>query len=292
VKIRTSREEAEDLFLDHLRSIEQVIRFVSDRASQRDAEAEDFASYVKLRLIDNDYAILRKFEGRCSLSRFISIVINRFLLDYRIHSWGKWHASAEAKHLGPVAVEFEKLVSRDGRTIAEALAVCQSLDPSVTARTLEDIAARLPKRLSRARPVDIDYVDHELHVPADSIYEDALDTERAALSKNASDVVRAVLDDFPQDDQVFLRLHFGAEMTIAEVARAMGTQQKPLYRRLKRCLREFRRRLEASGITAEGVEEILSCRTSDLDFGLQARKSRRASVDLHRLRRRNGGGPD
>lgn len=255
-----------------------------------EADAEDFASCVKVRLIDNDYAVLQKFAGHCTFKTFIAVVIHRILLDYRIHLWGKWHPSTDAKRLGAVAVQLEKTLYRDGQTLADALPLCRALDAAVTLADLETLAKQLPKRAPRARPVVLDDVSDELHVPPDSIYDASFDRDRATLSDGASDVVREAMNDFSESDQILLRLHFGAEMKIAEIARVMDVQQKPLYRRLQRCLREFRRRLEAVGITAASVEEILSRRDPGLDFGLETRKSSDVSVDCERPQRRGGGG--
>jgi RNA polymerase sigma factor for flagellar operon FliA len=40
-------------------------------------EADDFASHPKLKLIEDDYAILRKFQGRSSLRTYLTVVIER-----------------------------------------------------------------------------------------------------------------------------------------------------------------------------------------------------------------------
>ena len=68
---------------------------------------------VKLRLVENDYAVLRAYEARSKFETFISIVVQRMALDFRIHMWGKWHASAEAKRLGPLAIRLEELLLRN-----------------------------------------------------------------------------------------------------------------------------------------------------------------------------------
>ena len=59
-----SRAAAEALFLAELETTERAIRFACRRASFFGADAEDFGSYVKLKLIENDYGVIRKFEGR------------------------------------------------------------------------------------------------------------------------------------------------------------------------------------------------------------------------------------
>jgi len=267
VNTTTEREKGERLFLEQLGTIERVIRFASSRAGLRDADAEDFSSYAKVRLIENDYAILRKFEERCGFTKFISIVVHRISLDYRIHLWGKWHTSAEAKRLGPVAVELETILLRDGRTLPEALPLCQRLDPTLTLQTIEDLAAKLPKRTPRTRPVEIDAVDRELSIPADSVQQPMFAAKRTTLSRSTGALVRSALDELPEDDRLLLRLRFGGDLNVAQIARVMKMEQKPLYRRIKRCLRELRRRLEASGITSDVAEEIMTGQSSDLDFG-------------------------
>src|SRR5712691_4446497 len=72
----------EQLFLSELALIERIIAWVSARHYLRGADAEDFASIVKLRFIENDYEILSRFEGRSSLKTYLAAVINRVYLDY------------------------------------------------------------------------------------------------------------------------------------------------------------------------------------------------------------------
>src|SRR5262249_37184504 len=138
--------DARALLEENLELIERVIRFTARQQRLDESDSEEFASVVKLRLVENDYAIIRKFEGRCHISTFITIVVQRMLLDYRNHHWGKWHASAEAKRLGDLAIELEQLLHRDGRTIDEALPVLRSHYPDASRESLEEIAARLPER--------------------------------------------------------------------------------------------------------------------------------------------------
>jgi len=68
---------AEDLFLSQLDVIGRVISFVSSRHHLPGTDADDFDSHVKMKLIEDDYGILRKFEGRCSLRTYLTIVIQR-----------------------------------------------------------------------------------------------------------------------------------------------------------------------------------------------------------------------
>ena len=117
----------EQLFLSELALIERVIAWVCARRCLRGAEAEDFGSTVKLRLIENDYEILGRFEGRSSLKTYMTVVVHRLYLDYQTQRFGKWRPSAEARRLGPVALRLEALLYRDGLTFEEASGVLRTM---------------------------------------------------------------------------------------------------------------------------------------------------------------------
>ena len=68
--------DARALLEANLELIERVIRFTARRQRLDESECEEFASIVKLKLIDNDYAVIRKFEGRSHLATFITIVVH------------------------------------------------------------------------------------------------------------------------------------------------------------------------------------------------------------------------
>src|SRR5438067_6487981 len=106
----------QSLFLSSLPVIDDVTALVCRRHRLSGAEAEDFASEVRLHFIARDSDVLRRFEGRSTLRTFLSVVIHRLFLDYRNRLWGKWRPSAEARRLGPTAILAERLVSRDGWT--------------------------------------------------------------------------------------------------------------------------------------------------------------------------------
>ncbi|HEX6463374.1 MAG TPA: hypothetical protein VFZ98_02925, partial [Vicinamibacterales bacterium] len=110
----------EQVFLTNLPTIEALVQTVARQQRMSWAEAEEFASIVRLRLIENDYAILRKFRGGSSLRTYLTVVIARQALDYRDTCWGRWRPSRAARRLGRTAVTLEKLIVRDGFTLDDA----------------------------------------------------------------------------------------------------------------------------------------------------------------------------
>ena len=262
----------EQLFLSQMEVIDRVIRFVVRRRRLTTEEAEEFQSIVRLKLIENDYEILRRFQHRSSLQTYLTVVIQRLFLDYRISLWGKWRPSAEARRSGPDAVRLEMLLVRDGLTFDEACEVLMtSRDVAVDRSELEAIAAKLPARTTRR------FVGEEAleGLPAS----DGGEVERAALRGERQDLaarLRAALDRamaaLDCQDRLVLQMRFEQGLTVAQIAGTMRLDQKKLYRRIDRLLRDLRRALEADGFEAGAVSSLLG----EIELLSPARVSRAA----------------
>jgi len=254
----------EQLFLSELPLIERVIAWVCARRCLRGADAEDFASTVKLRLIENDYEILGKFEGRSSLKTYLTAVVNRLYLDYQVQRFGKWRPSAEARRLGAVALRLEALLYRDGLTFAEACGVLQTdFRVAESREALYELSLKLPPRVDR-KPVS-----DEGQPPASGNGRSPIErAEREALAERTFLALRQALARLPARDRVILRLHLEAGLTMADVARALGEEQKALYRRKDAAFERMRGDLEAEGIRQRDVRDLLS--TLDWESALTA----------------------
>jgi RNA polymerase sigma factor (sigma-70 family) len=242
----------EELFLSQLAVVERVTAWVCARRGLRGADAEDFLSIVKTRLIENDFEVLARFEGRSSLKTYLTVVVNRLYLDLQVRRFGRWRPSAEARRLGPVALRLERLLYRDGLSFDEACGVLQS-DPRVAqARDeLYELSLSLPPRASRDRAEG----GPEPSMPGPPTIES---DERQALAERTFAIIRRTLADLPARDRLFLRLHFESGLSVAQVARALGEDQKRLYRRRDTLLARLRSDLEAGDIGAPDAQELLS----------------------------------
>jgi RNA polymerase sigma factor (sigma-70 family) len=258
-----------DLLIGNLDLVDRVVAFTCRRQRLDEAEREEFASVVKLRLVENDYAVIRKFEGRSSFATFLSVVIQRMLLDYRIHLWGKWHPSAEATRLGSTAVELEQLLSRDGKSIDEAFAVMRASDPSLTPAAIQCLASRLPSRTPRRRMVPLD------HAQSVAVHNDPLAArDQLERSERVSEVVSNYLGTLGEDDRTILQLRFETQMSVAQIARALRLDQKQLYRQVEKLLRALRSHLEESGIAATDAADLIGAQNQILEFRFGNRKPR------------------
>ncbi len=256
------------LLEEHLEAIERAIARVCREARLAGADAEDFGSSVKVALLADDCAILRKFEGRSSMPTYLTIVARRLLVDER-RAEGRWYASADAQRRGAVAVQLERLLVRDRRSFAEAADLVRREHPDVTVQELEALAAALPPRVPRPVVVPVVEGDEERlaggGTAADLV--DALDARQQG--RRANDAVRLVMATFTAEDRVILRLRFSGDASVVSIARALGLEQRPLYRRLESLLARLRAGLEAAGVDASSATDLIGTPGDNLDFGLQ-----------------------
>jgi RNA polymerase sigma factor (sigma-70 family) len=245
-----------DLFQSQLPLIEGVIRFVVGRHRLASSEAEEFASHVRLKLIDDDYQVLRQFRERSSLRTYLSTVVERLFLDYRISQWGKWRPSAQARRAGPLAVRLETLLHRDGVPFEQAVEVLLVTERAATTRAeIDALRAQLPARVPRRIVGEEAMGDIAV---SGAVAESAVLAREAAVVASRTRAAWAVaLTRLPPQDQIDMLLHFGEGLSIADVARALHLDQKPLYRQLERVLASLRTSLVSQGGGGEVVTEWL-----------------------------------
>lgn len=242
------------LYLEHLQLIDRISDALCRRNGVRDADAADFAADVRLKLLQDDYAVLRKYRGDSSIATFLTVVIGNLFRDHRIKLWGKWRPSAEARRRGEVAVLLETAVYRDGRTFEEACVALEQSPRTQADRTeLRRVFAELPRRV-RPRPADDADLDAvEAPEQADG---ELLEQERRARFRAASAALHRALAELPHEDCLIVRLHYLEGMPVADIARALHLQQKPLYPRIRRLLRDLSKRLEGEGIGREYLQTL------------------------------------
>ena len=259
-------EHYEALFLANLSVIEKTIHFVCHRHKVAAADVEEFASEVKLKLVDRNYQVLRKFEGRSSLPTFLTVVIQRIYLDFRNHQWGKWRPSAEARRLGPLAIRLETLMARDGLAFAEACRHLEVSEPTaVVEADLIEILARLPLRVRRTMVAEEALENTMSDAQAD---QSALLAERRAAGERIARVLDAAVRQFTEQDRLILRLRFQEGFSIVAISRALHLECKPLYRRLEGLLKELRSALRESGVDDGQARDVLEGTGLDISLAL------------------------
>jgi RNA polymerase sigma factor for flagellar operon FliA len=249
-------ERSEGLYLSHRALIESALSAICRRHRLTADDADELASIVRLRLIEDDYAILRRFEGRSSLRTYLLAVITHCFQDFRNARWGKWRPSAEAKRLGPLAVRLETLLVRDGRSLDEAHETLRTnLNIEASRAMLEALATQFPARHGRTL-VGVEALEDLAAVQAGP--DESLSREEDGnLARRAAAVLALAVSDLSAEDQLIVRLRFQDDCTVADISRALHLEQKSLYRRFDKVLQTLRARVESEGIDAAMVAKLL-----------------------------------
>jgi RNA polymerase sigma factor for flagellar operon FliA len=255
---RVTSQNMEALFTAALPTIERIVGALNRRYGLHGAAAEEFSSWVTLKLIENDYAVLRKFRGESALATYLTVVVAMLGRDYRAQQWGRWRPSAAARHRGEVAILLEALVYRDGLPFSSAVEMLRArLGTTMPERELIAMFRELPVR-APLRPVE---VGAELlsESPGQHGADDRIvSAERRVDREVALGALERAMTELAEEDRVILRLRFWQGLSIADIARALSLPQKPLYRRIERALEQMRARLEGGGLSEEAVRTLLS----------------------------------
>lgn len=258
----------EATYLQHLERIKRTALYVARRAHLNADETDEFVQNVCVRLFENDYAIIRKFEGRSAFTTYLTTVILHLYHQCLVEEKGKWRPSAEAKRLGDTAVVFERLLTRDGFTVSEAVQVLTvRAGAQCTVAELEAIYLRLPLRTGR--PV---LVSGEVSPDAVSVEPDAEDRleaeERERSARRATAAIDEAVNGMAAEDRLILQLRFWRSRKVPDIARMLNIDQKKLYKRLDKLLAVLRRALESAGISREDVDKLLGRGDHEIHLGV------------------------
>lgn len=248
----------EELLVSALPIVDEAIRFVCHRGRGGREETAEFASVVRLKLVDRDYAILRRFEGRSSLRTYLSVAIQRLYLDFQRQRWGVWRPSAEANRLGETAIRLDSLIYRDGLPVEEAIETLRS-NPGVreSPSELRTLASQLPCRRRKARWQAEDTASQCSCSAEEVVERPALASERRERAYALRNAIRALLGALPPEDALMLRMRFGDGLSVTHIATIHGIPAKPLYHRIERLLTGLRQALVSQGWGSAEVSSLL-----------------------------------
>jgi len=239
---------------EHLAVIREIAESICRRNGVNDDDAEDFASEVRLKMYENDFATIRKFQGKASFTTYLYVVISKFFLDYRRRTWGKWTASTQAKRLGPVAILLEKLVYRDSCSFDAACRVLEQKPGfAIDRRQLQTMLSQLPRRAARRFAGDQELAEVTAGSSAD---DETLIGERDDRLAVAESALQTALGDLPVEDRVIVRMLYYEGISIADIARGLGLDQKRLYPRTKQILAALKKRLVDQGVSSDFLADL------------------------------------
>lgn len=247
--------------------VERVIGWVGRRRSLATDELEEFRSRVLVRLVENDYDVLRKFRGLSSVQTFLVTVVQRLLLDYIAQERGRWRPSAAALKHGDLAVELEKLMVRGRRTFDEAFQILNTRGGGALDRdAVFRLAADLPLRRT-ATLVPLELVEG-LAAHGQSAEKELGRIRHVEQSARLSAALRDALAELSAEDRLLIKFRYVEGLTVAQLARSFGGNQVALYRRFEKIQERLRKLLVRRRVVRESIDEMLACADArkTLDF--------------------------
>ena len=243
------------LLLDHLDLIDRIARTTARRRHLSGVEEEDFGSFVRLKLVEDNYAILRKFQNRSSLWTVLAAGIERLSLDFCIERWGRWRPSAMAERLGPVAVALERLVTRDNHTLDEAMEIVRTEHGvGLSHRDLRALWDRLPVRNKTTEVGE----EAAAAVPASEASDAGMDEAHKQQDLDRlGRALRAAFEGIAKQDRVIIALRFDEGLPVAQIARVTNCSVPTVHRRLDASLKQLKNGLLASGFQPRQVASLL-----------------------------------
>ena len=244
-------------------TLEELLPFIKDEALHlcrrkrlTKEDSEDFLSTLLIKLIEDDYRILREWSGRGSMHTYLRTVIARELADYLRHLWGRYRESAEAKKLGPLAMRLEQLLTRDDLTLEEAIRTLLINDHVEASEAgLRELADKLPRRDRRS-------FESDAKLPL--LPSPDLDPEQRKLGQVSDDERRKTLeslyralDRLDRRERVVIRLTGLRQCRVPRLAPRLDMDAPSVYRMRNRALAKLRKDMEADGISAELIRRLL-----------------------------------
>ena len=250
----------------HWEMVTGVVERSRRKLGADEEEGEAVESRVKLKLYANNFEIVRRFRRESSFPVYLRTIVQRTFHDLRVERFGKWHHSAAAERLGPLAKDLERMIYREGYTQSEAISALLTSHPEVSRAKLQNLLEALPVKQRRPAIVPIEGVADMLSTESDS---DILmiTGERFRLSERVAAVVRRFFDGLGDTDRKLLQFLFERNLKISAIARMLKKDQQSLYRRRDDLLARLRNELEQAGIGQEDSADLYRHIAKLVDFG-------------------------
>jgi RNA polymerase sigma factor (sigma-70 family) len=234
---------------EQLALLSQAIRDVAWVRRLSGTDVDDFAQSVHVRFLERNYDIFDRFEGRSSMRTYLMVVVGRMLIDWRNGLYGKWRPSSTAVSLGEHAVDFERLVSRDGYSRSEAAEILRTRQGAPSLAALHGLAEQLPNRPRRRTVSDKALCDVEGRG-----FEDPIEAEEARKEeRKMRRALATALRQLSSDDRWLIRARYIQHRSVHAVAQSLKIDPKGLYRRYERLLRTLRTALAQAGVAGPAI---------------------------------------
>jgi RNA polymerase sigma factor (sigma-70 family) len=235
--------------------VESIIRAVCFRNRLKPEETEEFASEVKLRLVEEDYRILRVFTGKSSIETYLTTVVANMVRDMIRERDGRWRPSEEAKRLGEVAERIEELIYRFRYPFHEAHQILTTnFGFTISEKDARDIYFKL--KIREGRPVSVS-TDEEFHDGRGTPETEMIASEQNLLEQRIGNIIDVLRGQLSATDRLMLKMAFEDNLKLTVVAEQLHLTRADVDRRIREILTIFKRGILQQGINYNEVRELI-----------------------------------
>lgn len=152
--------EPAEILMQNLSLIERLAHAIGRRRGLDSIEIEEFLGELKLRLVQNNYAIIREFRARSSFATYIAAVITQLMLTYQRN-----------------AARTDRYVASDREVADDHASLLERADVAAKiSATLRQFIARLPEddqiilKLRFETDMTVSQIARALHLEQASLY--------------------------------------------------------------------------------------------------------------------------
>lgn len=246
-------------FENNLKHIEEVIKSICTRKGIYGEDAKDFASHVKIQLIENDYQKIREFRGKSNIKTYLNTVITRIYIDMKRKEQGRWRPSEAAKRVGNVGVILEELINKHGHSFEEAYEILTTNhNISISKDEAYALYCKLPEKTASGMSIDkgdepLSTISDQALRPTEVLINRELNEKKARLLE----IIEKIRPDLSPEDRLLLKMVFEDNRKISEIARLFKKERNEIDRRLKQILAKFKEGMLARGININDVMEVI-----------------------------------
>lgn len=251
----------QEFLLHSLELVHKLVRCLCHRQGISPDEREELEGEVRVKLMENDYRVLRQCDDPARLPSYLGLVVISTWHDRLRKLKGRAkRPSSRARVLGPAAIELEKHLGR-GETVDVAYERLKHDFPELGCKDFEDLAEKVKPRPGRR--MEGDETLAVLASPEPGGDQRLERREGQARKRRALALMAKHLAELPEEDRRLLVRACAGGVKVSRIARSLGLEQKPLYRRIDKRLSDLRHKLEEAGICWKDLRDVLGIDDSD-----------------------------
>jgi RNA polymerase sigma factor for flagellar operon FliA len=230
--------------------LESALDAICRRKRLPNADADDFRQDFWLHLVEHDWDVLRRFRGDSEPATYYHVVVRNFFVNWLYDGRARWRPSAAARHIGPVALAYDRLTRRDGFTREQAIETLLAKDATLSRCGLETIADQVPlPRTSMVNGVAV-----STPTAAEVLVEQRDRRRRRAVTGSR---LRAFVAARSDEERRILHYWFVEDLEASAIANILHLSRPQIYRRVAALKAELTAALLAAGIGENEAEQAI-----------------------------------